>query len=93
MEESTFAASATKSSADWQSLQISVRRELTRRNPGSLLDWSLAHRFLRGAPMRLTPALRDIYLDDFPFIAIQKAAQIFVSEYLWEAKITSASKT
>ncbi len=32
--------------------------------------------------MRLIPALRDLYQDRHPFIVVQKAAQVFVSEYL-----------
>jgi len=63
-------------------LQIAARQELAKRNPDSLLDWALAHRFLQGKPMRLTPALQDLCRDDHAFIVIQKAAQVFVSEYL-----------
>ena len=32
--------------------------------------------------MRLTPALQELYRDTHPLIVIQKAAQVFVSEYL-----------
>ena len=32
--------------------------------------------------MRLPPSLQDIYRDDHPFTVIQKAAQVFVTEYL-----------
>ena len=32
--------------------------------------------------MRLPPALQEIYRDDHPFIVIQKAAQVFITEYL-----------
>ena len=40
--------------------------------------------------MRLIPALLDIYRDTHPFLVIQKAAQVFISEYfinlaLWVA--------
>jgi hypothetical protein len=71
-----------KSSGDWLSLRIAAQQELARRNPNSLLDWTLAYRFLQGRPMDLTPAFWDLYRDDHPFIVIQKAAQVFVSEYL-----------
>lgn len=70
------------SSEDWQKLQVAARRELARRNPDSLLDWSVAHRFFNGKPMRLIPALKDIYRDRHPFVIIQKAAQVFASEFL-----------
>ncbi len=63
-------------------MRIAAQQELARRNPNSLLDWTLAYRFLQGRPMDLTPALQDLYRDDHPFIVIQKAAQVFVSEYL-----------
>ena len=45
-----------------------------RRNPNSFQDWTLAYRFFQGKPMRLTPALQDLYQDDAPFVVIQKAA-------------------
>lgn len=80
--EETFDASASRSFADWQSLQRSARRELARRNPHSLLDWSLAHRMIGGVLMRLTPALRDLYLDTHDYVVIQKAAQVYITEYL-----------
>ncbi len=32
--------------------------------------------------MRLIPALRGLYEDRHPFIVVQKAAQVFVSEFL-----------
>jgi hypothetical protein len=56
--------------------------ELAKRTPDSLLAWSLAHRRLQGGPMRLPPALRELYDDGHPTIVVQKAAQVFVSEYL-----------
>ncbi len=90
MVTSTSQSSATKSSADWLSLQVAAQEELARRNPNNLLDWSLAHRFLQGKPMRLTPALRDLYADDHPFIVVQKAAQVFVSEYLINSALWAA---
>jgi hypothetical protein len=71
-------------------LQNTARRELARRNPDSLLDWSLAHRFFQGTPMRLIPALRDIYQDRHPFVVIQKAAQVFASEYLVNTALWAA---
>ncbi len=82
MATSTFEALPMKSSADWLNLQIAAQQELARRNPNSLLDWALAYRFLQGRPMRLIPALQDLYRDTHPFIVIQKAAQVFISEYL-----------
>lgn len=63
-------------------MQIAARQELARRNPNSLLDWSLAYRFFRGKPMRLIPALKDLYRDPWGFIVIQKAAQVGISEFL-----------
>jgi len=60
------------------------------RNPDSLLDWTLAYRFLQGKPMRLTPALQDLYQDDHPFIVIQKAAQVGISEYLINTALWAA---
>ncbi len=63
-------------------LGIAARQELARRNPDSLLDWALAHRFFNGKPMKLTPLLRDLYSDDHPCIVIQKSAQVGISEFL-----------
>jgi hypothetical protein len=40
--------------------------------------------------MRLTPALQDLYRDTHPFIVIQKAAQVFVSEYLINTALWAA---
>ncbi len=60
------------------------------RNPDSLLDWTLAYRFLQGKPMRLTPALQNLYQDDHPFIVIQKAAQVGISEYLINTALWAA---
>lgn len=71
-------------------LQNAAQRELARRNPDSLLDWSLAHRFFQGTPMQLIPALRDIYEDRHPFVVIQKAAQVFASEYLVNTALWAA---
>src|SRR3989304_5520183 len=71
-----------KTSADWQNLQTAAQQELARRNPNSLLDWSLAYRFFQGKPMRLIPALQDLYQDTHPTIIVQKAAQVFISEHL-----------
>ena len=67
------------------------------REPNNLLQWSLAHRFFHGQPMALTPALRGIYEDTHPFVVIQKAAQIQVSEYmvntaLWAADTLQGSR-
>lgn len=63
-------------------MRNAAQAELAKRNPNSLLDWSLAHRFLQGKPMRLIPALQELYRDAHPKVVVQKAAQIFVSEYL-----------
>ena len=79
---STSEDSQTKNSGDWRSLRIATLQELARRNPDSLLSWTLAYRYIRGKPMRLPPALHEIYRDDHPFIVIQKAAQVFITEYL-----------
>ncbi len=54
----------------------------TAKRDQSLLNWSLAYRWFGGKPMRLIPALEDVYRDQHPFIVIQKAAQVFCSEYL-----------
>ncbi len=40
--------------------------------------------------MRLIPALHDIYKDRHPLVVIQKAAQVFVSEYLINAALWCA---
>jgi hypothetical protein len=40
--------------------------------------------------MRLIPAMRDLYQDLHPFIVIQKAAQVFVSEYLVNTALWAA---
>ena len=82
MDTSTFEALPMKSSAEWLNLRNALRSELATRNPDRLLDWALAYRFLQGKPMRLIPALRDLYEDTHSFIVVQKAAQVFVSEYL-----------
>ena len=79
MDTSTLEDLPTKNSADWLNLQNAAQQELARRNPNSLLDWSLAYRFFRGKPMRLIPALQDLHQDTHPFIVIQKAAQVFIS--------------
>ncbi len=71
-------------------MRNAAQRELARRNPNSLLDWSLANRFLQGKPMQLIPALGDLYKDDHPFIVVQKAAQVFVSEYLINTALWAA---
>ena len=67
-----------------------MQRELARRHPDSLLDWSLAYRSFQNKPMQLIPALRAIYEDRHPFIVIQKAAQVFVSEYLINCALWTA---
>ena len=90
MDTSASTDSAMRSSADWWTLQNSAQRELARRNPDSLLDWSLAHRFFQGRPMRLIPALRAIYDDRHPLVVIQKAAQVFASEYLVNTALWAA---
>ena len=82
MDTSIYQALAEKSSVDWQKLLSAARQEMARQNPDSLLDWSLAYRFINGQPMELIPALAEIYSDPHPFIVIQKAAQVFCSEYL-----------
>ena len=90
MDILTSAASATKNSADWWSLRNLAQQELSKRQPDSLLDWSLANRYLQGRPMRLIPALQDLYRDGHPFVVVQKAAQVFVSEYLTNTALWAA---
>lgn len=68
-------------------LQSAVRQEIARRNPDSLRDWALAHRVFGGEPMRLIPALADLYGDSHDFIVVQKAAQVFVTEWMINAAI------
>ena len=82
MANSTFEGSASLSSDDSLRLAIAARQEIARRNPNSLLDWALAYRMIAGRPMQLTPAIQGLYRDDYPFIVVQKAAQVFISEYL-----------
>ncbi len=90
MDTSASSDSPRRSSADWWTLQNAAQRELARRNPDSLLDWSLAHRFFQGTPMQLIPALRAIYEDRHPIVVIQKAAQVFASEYLVNTALWAA---
>ena len=71
-----------KSSGDWRSLLIATRQELARKNPDSLLDYAQGYRLMGDEPMRIIPALQDIYKDTHPFLVIQKAAQVFITEYL-----------
>ena len=40
--------------------------------------------------MRLIPALQDVYLDDHPFLVIQKAAQVFCTEFLINTALWAA---
>ena len=40
--------------------------------------------------MELIPALQDLYRDTHPFIVVQKAAQVFVSEYLINTALWAA---
>jgi hypothetical protein len=63
-------------------LQIAARQELAKRNPDSLLEWCLAWRSFQGRPMRLVPALQQLYEDRHPLVVIQKAAQVGISEFL-----------
>ena len=79
-----------KSSEDWLNLQREVLREIARTNPNSLLDWSSGHRFFQGKPMRLTPALQDLYRDDHHFVVVQKGAQVSISEYLINGALWAA---
>jgi hypothetical protein len=67
-----------------------VRRELSRRHPNSLLYWSLANREFGGRPMRLPPMLRALYVDDHPFLVVQKSAQVGASEYLINCALWAA---
>jgi hypothetical protein len=75
---------------DWQDLEIAARQELARRHPDSLLDWTLAHRSFRGRPMRLIPALAELYEDRHEFVVIQKAAQVGISEFLINTALWAA---
>lgn len=84
-------ASLTKSSEDWQRLQIATRLEIARRNPNDPADWARGYRLFDGRPMRLTPALQDLYRDSLHRIVIQKAAQVGVSEYLINAALWAAA--
>lgn len=59
-----------------------IREAIAQLNPDSLLDWALAYRKIRGRPLELTPALRDIYDDDHPYIVIQKGAQVGITELM-----------
>ena len=79
---STSENSPTKNSGDWRSLEIAARQELARKNPNNLLDYAEGYRLMGGEPLRLIPCLQDIYRDTHPFLVIQKAAQVFITEYL-----------
>jgi hypothetical protein len=75
-----------------EALQMAARVALAQRDTRSLARWTEAYRSIRGAPMSLSPQLRGLYNDHHPRIAIQKAAQVGVSEYLintafWAADI------
>lgn len=86
----TSGAQPPEDNRNWQDLEIAARQELARRNPDSLLDWSLAYRSFRGRPMRLIPALRELYDDRHDFVVIQKAAQVGISEFLINTALWAA---
>ena len=77
--------------ADGLALQILAAQELARRPEGTLADWTLGHRQMRGAPLQLPPAQRDLHADPHPFIVIQKAAQVGISEYLINTALWAAA--
>ena len=77
--------------ADGLALQILAAQELARRPEGTLADWTLGHRRMRGAPLQLPPAQRDLHADPHPFIVIQKAAQVGISEYLINTALWAAA--
>lgn len=63
-------------------LEARLRAVLSRRHPGSLLDWSLAHRWFNEVPMRLSRWMEAIYRDRHPYIAVEKGVQLGASEWL-----------
>ena len=90
MDRLTSGDSPMKSSDDWWRLRNAAQQEIARRNPHSLHDWARAYRFLSGRPMHLIPALEEIYEETHPFVVIQKAAQVFVSEFLINTALWTA---
>jgi hypothetical protein len=59
-----------------------VWREYLRRNPDDPYAWAMVHRTIAGNPLRHMPAIADIARDDHTFVAIQKSAQVGISELL-----------
>ncbi len=55
---------------------------LSEQDPDDPYAWAMAHRRIRGRPMRHLPALADIARDDHHFVVIQKSAQIGLTELL-----------
>lgn len=47
-----------------------------------LLEWSTNRRDIRGEPFTVIPPLQYLYRDQSPEVYIEKAAQLFISEYL-----------
>ncbi len=55
---------------------------LSKQNRDDPYAWAMAHRRIRGEPMRHLPALADMARDDHPFVVVQKSAQVGLTELL-----------
>ncbi len=76
-----------RTSEEWLEFMAEAAKERWRRQPNNALFWTIAHRRLRGRPMRLIPAMDEIYLDTHEVVVIQKSAQVFVTEYMINAAL------
>jgi hypothetical protein len=74
--------SATPNSTASSTTRTALWAEKARRNPDDPYAWAMAHRTVAGEALTHLPALADIVRDDHPFVAIQKSAQVGVSELL-----------
>jgi hypothetical protein len=86
----TFQAFPSQNSELWLTMHSRFQSELSRRDPNDLLSWTLAHWRIRGKPMRLTPALCDLYNDKHPYVVLQKGAQVGGSEWLANTAVWAA---
>lgn len=67
------------------------RRILAGRHPTDPYYWTLAYRSIRGESIQLPPYIRDLLRDPHPFLVIQKAAQIGISELLVSIALFAAA--
>jgi len=88
---STLQDSHRRNYERWRSLLSDTLWEMARRRPDDPAVWARAYRRFDARPMRLTPALEDLYRDSHPRIAVQKAAQVGISEYLINQALWAAA--